>query len=408
MSQEVAGYLVERVQNWQNEQSARWQSIAENWIREANNLPFDEGLDFLSSHIAGKIPQETRAMLMTAHNEIYNRIAEDALQKYADDIDRLRSTVRKYSAMPLEAKDRLTARIDFLYEKMLEGKIKNIRSAKSIRELAKIYQELGEDVKANVISQAVTASLQNLTNLRLQEIMSEVSSMAGNNNYAEAKQAVQSGASRLQQELRSVVEDSRLISLVQSKADEINVAFMDSHYQYCRSYFTSRRSTTSTRDISACLNEMRKYLNTWSEALQTREGSEVKQAASFLEKIQGGIQGRLIISEGNFQAANSFTDTPDMKIVIRMGSDTWVTNTVTDKINPHFGEWISIKWTIDMKSINFRGIEVDPMFDDEVFSASVYPGGMKGFQEISQTLRNNGCSLTIKFEPSSSIPDCPW
>ncbi len=86
----------EGVQNWQNEQAVRWQSIAENWIREANNLPFDDGLEFLSSHMVGKIPPE--------------------------------------------AKDKLTARIDFLYEKMLEGKIRNIRSAKSIKELAKIYQ----------------------------------------------------------------------------------------------------------------------------------------------------------------------------------------------------------------------------------------------------------------------------
>lgn len=408
LSQEVANYLAERVQNWQNEQAARWQSIAEGWIREANNLPFDDGLEYLSSHMAGKIPPEVRAILMTAHQETYMRIAEDTLQKYADDIDRLRAVVSKYSAMPPEAKDKLTARIDFLYEKMLEGKIRKIRLAKSMSELAKIYQELGEDVKANVISQAVISSLQNLTNTRLQEIMSEVSLMAGNNNYAEAKQVVQSDVSRLRQDIRSIVDDSRLISLAESKAEEINAALMNAHYQYCRSYFKSRMNTTSTRDVSACLNEVRKYLNTWPESLQTREGSEVKQANSFLEAIQGGIQGRLIISEGNFRAADSITDTPDMKILVLIGNQAWETDTVIDKINPHFGAGISIRWTVDMNSINFKGIEVDPMFDDEVFSASVYPTGMKGFQELSRTLHNNGSSLTIRFEPSSSIPSCPW
>lgn len=409
VSQEVANYLAGRVQNWQNEQAARWQSIAENWVREANNLPYDEGLEFLSSHMAGKIPPEIRVVLTQAHQEIYIRIAEDSLQKYADDIDRLRSIVSKYSAMPPEAKDKLTARIDFLYEKMLEGKIRNIRSARSINELAKIYQGLGEDVKANVISQAVISSLQNLTNSRLQEIMSEVSSMAGNNNYVEAKQAVQSGSSRLQQEIRSIVDDNRLISLVTSKAQEIYTSLMSANYEYCRSYFTSRRNTASTRDVSACLNEMRKYLNTWPDSLQTREGAEVRQVASFLEAIQGGIQGQLIISEGYFKAVDSFTDTPDMQIVIEIGNDRWATDVIEDSINPHFNTWLSVRWTVDMRTITFRGMEVDTLVDTgEVFTARVYPSGMKGFQELSQTLRDNGCSLTIRFNPSSNIPSCPW
>ncbi len=113
-------------------------------------------------------------------------------------------------------------------------------------------------MKANVISQAVTSSLQNLTNSRLQEIMSEVSSMAGNNNYAEAKQAMQSEASRLQQEIRSIIAERKL------------------------------------------------------------------------------------------------------------------------RVLP------------------------------EIFTARVYPSGMKGFQELTQTLRNNGCSLSIRFNPSGNLPSCPW
>lgn len=408
LSQEAANYLAGRVEFWQNEQSARWNKLADNWIREANNLTNDEALEFLSSHMAGKIPPEVRASLMNAHHETYIRIADEALQKYADDIDRLRSTVSKYPSMPPEAKDKLTARIDFLHEKMLEDKIRSIRSAKTLRELAKIYQDLGEDSKVNAVSQALSSSLQGLASARLEEIISEASSMAGSNNYAEAKSTVTEGSTRLQQEIRSVVDDSRLISLVTSKVNEINSALMKAHYQYCKSSFTSRKNTTSTRDVSACLNEARKYLMTWPESLQTREGGEVKQAAEFLEAIQGGIQGQLIIAEGYFKAIDSLTDTPDMKIVFSIGGDSWVTDTVMDSINPNFDARLNIRWTVDMKTITFKGIEVDVMSDDDVFSARVYPGGMKGFEQLTQTLHDNGCSLTIRFNPSSNIPNCPW
>ena len=409
LSQEAANYLTGRVEFWENEQAARWDKLADNWIREANNLTNDEALEFLSSHMAGKIPTNIRATLAAAHQETYSKIANEALRDYADDVDRLRSTVSKYPSMPAEAKDRLTARIDYLHEKMLEEKIRSIRSAKSIKELAAVYKDLGEDSKVNAVSKALSSTLQALAESRLQEILDSASQMAASNNYPEAKSTVTEGSSRLQQEIRSVLDDSRLISSVTATVSQINAALMSAHYQYCKSSFTSRKNTTSTRDVSACLNEARKYLMTWPESLQTREGSEVKQAAEFLEAIQGGVQGQLIISEGYFKAIDSITDTPDMKIVISIGNDSWETDTIEDSVNPHFNARLNIRWSVDMRTITFRGIEVDAFVDTgEVFSRSIYPTGMKGFENLTQTLRDNGCTLSVKFNPSSNIPNCPW
>ena len=408
LADEIKSYLADRVDFWKNEQLGRWQKLADIWVREANSLPYDERLESLSSRMAGKIPPEIRAVLITAHNETYGRLADEALQKYADDIDQLRSIVSKYPAMPLETKDKLTARIDFLYEKTLGEKIRSIRSARSVNELAKVCQGLAEEMKVNTVSQAISSSLQNLTDSRLNEIVGDVAQMAGNNNYAEAKQYLQSEISRLQQEIRSVIDDNRLISSVTSKAQELNASLMIANYQYCKSYFNSRKNTTSNRDVSACLNEMRKYLQTWPESLQAREGSEVKQAAAFLEEIQGGIPGRLIVVEGDFKAAKTF-DMPDMKIAVYLGgSFQGETETIFDKVTPHFGAGFNVRWAVNMSTITFKGIEVDTVYDDEVFEATIYPGGMRGYEKLSQTLRNNDCTLTVRFEPSGNIPSCPW
>ena len=261
----------------------------------------------------------------------------------------------------------------------------------------------------NAVSKALSSTLQALAESRLQEILDSASQMAGSNNYPEAKSTVTEGSSRLQQEIRSVLDDSRLISSVTATINQINAALMSAHYQYCKSSFTSRKNTTSTRDVSACLNEARKYLMTWPESLQTREGSEVKQAAEFLEAIQGGVQGQLVISEGYFKAIDRLTDTPDMKIVISIGNDSWETDTIMNSVNPHFDARLNIRWSVDMRTITFRGIEVDDFVDTgEVFSGSIYPGGMKGFEQLTQTLRDNGCTLSVKFNPSSNIPNCPW
>ena len=61
-----------------------------------------------------------------------------------------------------------------------------------------------------------------------------------------------------------------------------------------------------------------------------------------------------------------------------------------------------------MSEVKFTGIEVDPMFNDEVFHAIVVSRGFKGYDKFNATLQNNGNSLTIRFEPDKNIPSCPW
>ena len=408
LSQEVAGYLTERIDAWRREQAGRWQRIGESWVREAYELEPEEGLDAISAHMAGKIPPEVRTMLEDASSNIYNTIAESALQKHADNTDALRRLLTKYPAMTDSAKNKLTARIDFLREQMLEAKAREIISVKSINALAAVTKDLGEDVRTPAISRAVSSVLHGLTTSRLQEIAGQVSMMAGNNNYSEAKQTLSTETAKLRQEVLSVMDDTRINALISEQAGKSSQALMSAHYDYCKSSFNSRRGTSSNRDVTACLNDARKYVQTWPESIQTHEGDEVRQAVRFLEAVQGGIAGRLVVVEGYFKEADSITDTPDMKILITIGNDTWETETITDKVNPQFNAGISIRWNVEMRPVTFRGIEVDPMFDDEVFSYTVYPGGMKGYELLTRTLRNNGHSLTIHFQPSEQIPRCPW
>lgn len=408
LSQEVAGYLTERIDAWRREQAGRWQRIGEAWVREAYGLEAEEGLEFLSEHMAGKIPPEVRTLLETARNNTYNIITESALKKYADNSDALRRVLTKYPEMPDSAKNKISTRINFLRVQALEAKAREIISVKSINALAAITKDLGEDVRTPTISRAVSSVLHGLTNSRLQEIAGEVSMMAGNNNYAEAKQTLNTSTASLRQEVLSVMNDTRVNALISEQVSKLSQTLMSSHYEYCKSSFNSRRNTSSNRDVTACLNDARKYVQTWPESIQTREGDEVRQAVKFLEAVQGGIPGRLVVVEGYFKEADSITDTPDMKILITIGNNTWETETITDKVNPQFNAGISIRWNVEMRAITFLGIEVDPLVNDEIFAYTVNPSGMKGYTSLSRTLRNNGNTLMIHFQPSEQIPRCPW
>ena len=174
---------------------------------------------------------------------------------------------------------------------------------------------------------------------------------------------------------------------------------------------TAVRITRSERDVTVCLNTMNDFIQLWPEAMRTREGSQIRQVADFLRAIQGGVQGRLHIVSGNFTGANAITDTPDMKIRVTIDEDSYLTKTIMDKVAPIFDQWVPITWNVAMPPVQFTGIEEDVMFDETVFNASVSPNGFKGYEALSQTLRDSGGqnnTLTVKFEPDKNIPSCPW
>ena len=411
ISEEISGYLSERIQAWQEEIKARWNKIAESWIAEANNLPPDNGIEILSSHLAEKITPEIRVMLEESRVSLYNKITNNALQEYAEDIDALKSVIAKYPSMPNADKEKISDRINFLWAQHIEDRSKSIRSAKTIGSLAKITSELGEEMNISEIKKAVNYTLSGLVDARLKEIDSEVGSMMRNDNFSDCKQYISNESLKLQHEIQGTVDNASsgtYTTKVKGKEQEILNSIQSAHVDYCKRSFNSRKNTRSERDITVCLNTMKDFIQTWPEALRTREGSEIRQVSEFLSAIQGGVRGRLHIVSGNFAGADAFTDTPDMKIRIVIGDESWTTNTIKDKIEPVFNQWIAITWSVEMSSVRFIGIEEDPMFDDTVFSDSVDPSGFKGYEDFNQTLRDRGNTLTIRFEPDKNIPSCPW
>ena len=414
ISAEVAEYLTGRIQSWQDEKVARWNKVAEDWVNEANSVTPDEGLRMLSSHLAERITPEVKVTLETAQVSLYGTIADKALREYADDMDELRRVLNKYPSMPSASKEKISSRINFLWEQHIEERIKSIGSSKTIGSLAKLVSELGEEMKQAEIKQAVSSTLSNLVDARMQDIEAEAGTMLRENNFSDGKQYIRSAIQKLQQEIQGTVDYSTAsshVSKVKALEQELLNSLMNANVEYCRSAYNSRKNTRSERDVTVCLNTMNEFIQLWPEAMRTREGSEIRRVSEFLGAIQGGVQGRLHIVSGNFPEGTGEGSTPDMQITIGIGSKIWSTKIIDDKVDPIFNEWISIKWDVGMSPVSFIGTDIDIADDDICFRVTVEPGGFKGYEALSQTFRARGGlnnTLTVKFEPDKNIPSCPW
>ncbi|MBR0035834.1 MAG: hypothetical protein IJP54_09175, partial [Synergistaceae bacterium] len=414
ISGEVSEYLTGRIKSWREEKAARWNEIAEYWVNEANSVMPDEGLMMLSSHLAERITPEVKVTLETARVSLYGTIADQALREYADDMDELRRVLNKYPSMPNVSKEKISSRINFLWEQHIEERIKSISSSKTIGSLAKLVSELGDEMKQVEIKQAVSSTLSNLVDARIQDIEAEAGTMLRENNFSDGKQYIRSAIQKLQQEIQGAVDSSTAsshVSKVKALEQELMNSLMNANVEYCRRAYNSRKNTRSERDITVCLNTMNEFIQLWPEAMRTREGSEIRRVSEFLRAIQGGVQGRLHIVSGNFPEGTGEGSTPDMQITIVIGSESWSTKTIDDNVNPIFNEWISLKWDVSMSPVRFIGIDIDVAEHDTCFRVTVDPSGFKGYEAFSQTFRDGGGlnnTLTVKFEPDKNIPVCPW
>ena len=411
ISAEVAEYLNGRINSWQEEKTARWNKIAEDWVAEANSVSPEEGLRILSSHLAERATPEVKTILEAAQVALYGTITDKALREYADDIDELRSVLNKFPSMPNANKERLTERINFLWAQHVEEQIKTIRSSRTIGTLSKVVSELGEDMTLAEIKQAVNGTLSNLVDARMQEIEAEAGVMIRENNFSDGKQYVSSAVLKLQQEIQSTVDYSTagsLVSKVKVLEQELLKSLMSANVQYCRSTYNSRKNTRSERDITVCLNTIKEFIQLWPEAMRTREGTEIRQVSEFLGAIQGGVRGRLYIVGGNFEKSGRWIRSPNMRISITIGEERYTTKTVDHQENALFDQWLPIEWSVGMAVVNFTGTDVGLIFDNNILNITINPNGFKGYELFNQTFNDRGNSLTVKFEPDKIIPPCPW
>lgn len=99
--------------------------------------------------------------------------------------------------------------------------IQEIKSAPSIKELATIVDNLGDNVD-NETLRAVQDTLNNLTERALYDLKNDSDKLICDKNLSEVENFVKSESAKLQDEIKSVItDDYALLNRVNSRADEI-------------------------------------------------------------------------------------------------------------------------------------------------------------------------------------------
>ena len=421
LSLELAEYISNRINTWHREMDESWRQLGEKWVKEAYDVSPEDGVRFLAEHMANRLNPTAEKMLKDAEVNLYNNIVNQALSEYADDIDALQALLNKFPAMTDEARERIYAQKAVLVGLQQENVINDIRSSKSIADLAGMARTLGGEAKIGEISKTIENTLQSLIDREFDKIDSQVRDMINNNSFAEAQQFIIDRSNAIKRDIRRFANSDSNINGLDAKVIELTDELMKHHLSFCKQSFTSRKTTKSKRDIVACINDLKEFITLWSASHSSEQWNEVRMVINFLETIQGGIKGNLLIVEGNFEAAvksliknaagswYTFDTNPDMQIKVTVNTNLYSSPVINDKKQPVFNFAIPITWSVEMGTIEFEGIDVDFFSDNEgILTQKIDPSGFKGYERLTGTLQDSGNSLVIRFEPEVGIPKCPW
>ena len=403
---DMAEYLTECREAWSKEIDEKWRQTATQWIAEANSASPEDGLDILARHMAEKTTPDVREMLKDAQDKLYDVLADKGIMDYPDNVAELRTLIQKFPSMPPSAKGKLQDRINTIRAKQLAEALNGLRSAHTIEELSNRLKSIGEDSSNPDVSKAVVESLTGLVNTKLKAIQGEANAAVGKGAFADGKRAVQSSCETLIRDVQGVLDQESskpYTSTIESTERSILSELRSRHAEYCKQDFQRRKNTNRRQDVSACLETLKAFINTWPESLNTGEGAEVKRASDFLSVIQGGVRGRLTVVGGDFTASDGIIFTPSIYITVdENGRRIFTTNTVTST-NPVFRDSRDFTWTVETGRMNFTAYKTGTFSDSAIDSWYVNPSGFYGYTSLSGTGRGKH-TLTLEFTPSVNIP----
>ncbi len=413
MPQELRQYLTKEKEELNRQKILRWQERVQGWIQETNRQDPEKAIRNLQEYQTQRgLPRELLPGIDQALGRHYKKLVDNALKQNAD-ADGLGKLLVEYPGMPSEERERVETRIRSYISQKLQELERQISSAKKLGDLEKQIPSLQKAKETYPQGAPILSNLFQATALRLvdQDIRSysdKINALVSGGDFGGAKHQAESAFALLISQVRAfggeLQHSSDLIRKVEIQRNEFLNKIEEEEYNSSKTLFGSMRHTKDEANIRRMVQKLKDFLARWPSS---SKAAEVQGVQRFLEHIQGGVSARLIIVGGDFSAANSWDDTPDMFIEIRRGGSLLTkTDVVEDKVHPNFNFTYPITWNIGTE-LTFVGIEKDPMSpNDEVFKYTVRASGLFGYQRLSNTLTSEGNKLTIKLE--HSIPECPW
>lgn len=392
LSLDTMDYLKEQKKTWLEKKR-------DAWIREADLLSPEEGVALLERHKA-EFDSINQAKLEDALEKHYVALVEKALKKDADDVDSLQRLLDRYPAMTSGVRDKLEGRVASIREKQRQEWLRDLNASKNTEEIVNSIKSLGGKEQDDLRQQGIDL-LQKRIETEVESIRGEVSRAK---DFFDGKQEAQKALNALRQAIHPLNAGS-LSSWIEEQEKAIMGELEERQLADCREDFTRRRNTRDRRDVAECRKRLDAFLELWPNSA---ERENVEKVRDFLNVIQGGVKGRLLVVKGKINKEATY-DKPDVFVTVSQGDKELLrTKTVNDDWYPEFNEGVDITWTVDMPPLTFKATDRDFAMDDELFTHQEESRGFDGYKGLSKKITDTGCELSIEFKPDTPIPDCPW
>ena len=403
-------YLNSQKKLWNESQNRQWEKIADEYIRSAGK---DTGraIKFLEHKLKESPSPVAVKRIRAALEAYYADIAGQWIAEYRNDTDipKLRGLMNDYPGMTGSAKEKLSKWLEELEKVRIDKTASNLlNDARSIEELSARYVKLGADAKNKVIQDAVLSAMRGLMKDEFNKIRDKAAGFLKDGRFSDARADVTSRCNLLRTFIRPITA-SRGNDSALSEVDEferkLKQEIHDTHLNLCRQEFNSDKNSHNPESITACIDTLNDFVRTWPDSSDTET---VRGVLDFLRAIQNGVQGKIYIGTGDFSAADSFRDTPDVYVTVtEREHEIFRSEVMTDTRKPDFKGTINYSWQINNAPITFSAFDNNVWSDELLLRQEVIVSGFFGYQNLSTMLMSkNGCSLNIRF--SGNIPPCPW
>ena len=335
-------------------------------------------------------------------DEHYIALVKQWLSEYRQytDISKLQSLMKSNPNMTPAARKLLTDGINELDRVRIDKIAGSLAKSRSIEELSRETRKLGTDANNEVIQSVVNSTTQDLAKEELSKIRETASGYLRDGRFADGRKTVLNSINLLRNSIRSGTLSKKYYDTIVDGVDNFEKSLLgeihDAHLDACRQTFNKNKNSLKNNDIAVCIDSLNDFIRTWTDSSELKT---VQKVLDFLNTIQNGVHGTLIIVGGDFNDADRWTDTPDVFVEVHQNNQLILkTKVATDKVRPVFA---------NNAPLSFAAYDENVTSNALLLRQQVNLSGFFGYENLSQVLKkSNGCSLQIKFD--ANIPSCPW
>ena len=425
LPQESAQVIEGKMADWKQAESQLWETICNQWLREAADKDPADAIAFLSKKKAeANLSDQFRQTVDNAVQFHWQR----RFDRWADTASSNNNPQEAYSFLekqmsladlPQNVREKLEEKLRYYEKKIIEAKVADIRkdaaTARNLKELADkilpVMATLGNDCPSALPE--VNSILENRLGELFQSERVSMENSFGNalntQDFERAREIMEQGSQKIRSGLEIFqgtkvdigVFGRQLVEIQKNMLERMEIKEFAAAKQ--RFYDLKNETRPSSQQINAVINSLKYFMNTYQNS---RWNSDIEDVKIFLEKVANGINGTICVQK--IECKSWLYGQNEFKVHVIPSNGYKMS---TDEREGSQFEWnteFPIKWTFQT-SVKFLLEEQDWKDPDPWLESNISAEGIFGYRKLEGRVLGPGngqCYLyvTAKIDPPR-LPD---